>query len=358
MLAGDKSGDNAQCMALATALGWPVEIKQLRFRHRGRGVHRPFGEVRFALDPAKSSPLEPPWPDLVIGCGRRSVPIACDIRRRAGRSTRLVQLGRPRSDLAEFDLVVTSAQYRLPDQPNVLQLVLPLPTTDREARARAAAEWAPRFARLPRPCIALLVGGTAKPFMLDVPTARRLAEEVNALVRAEGGSVLMTTSRRTSEVCTQTICESLDVPAYIHHWTPSDEPNPYLAYLALAEGFVVTGDSASMLADACSTGRRVWIAELPSHRKLRSRLRNRIREVLLSPGRHGRSSAGPIARLTSRVMARNWVRHPRDLAQLHTRLLETGRALPLGRDFSVPPPSPVDEIDLVVARVRALFESA
>ncbi len=359
MLAGDKPGDNAQCLALAAALGWPTVVKQLRYRELGRSPLRPLGDVRFALDSAASSPLEPPWPDLLIGCGRRSVPVSRAIRQRSGPATRLVQFGRPRADLAGFDLVVTSSQYQLPEHPNVLHLVLPLQTFDPQARERAAGEWAPRFAQLPRPRIALLVGGTAKPFVLDVATARRLAEQVNGLVRAEGGSLLLSTSRRTSEACAQAICDSLDVPAYVHRWTAEAGPNPYLAYLALADAFVVTGDSASMLADACSTGRRVWIAELPIHRSLRDHAKNLMGRGLLAPSGCGHGGAGQFARLTSKVMARGWVRYPRDLRLLHAALTATGRARPLGETFSSspsPPTPPLDDVERVAARVWALFE--
>jgi hypothetical protein len=191
--------------------------------------------------------------------------------------------------------------------------------------------------------------------VLDVPSARRLAEQVNGLVRSEGGSLLLSTSRRTSEACAQTICDSIDVPAYLHRWRPDGGPNPYLAYLALADAFVVTGDSASMLADACSTGRRVWIADLPTHRSLRSHAKNLIRRGLLAPSGRSRESTGYLARMTAKVMARGWVRYPRDLRQLHAALEASHRALPLGRAFTTPPSPPVDDLERVVARVRALF---
>lgn len=355
MLAGDKPGDNAQCLALAASLGWATETKQLVYRSPGRSRWRPFGGARFVLDPAQSSALEPPWPDLVIGCGRRSVPVAWEIRRRAGGALRLVQFGRPRADLDGFDLVVSSAQYRLPEHPKVLHLVLPLQLFDPEARARAAAEWAPRFESLPRPRIALLVGGTAVPFVFDVPAARRLAVQVNALVRAEGGSVLISTSRRTPEASARAICEGVEAPTYAHRWTPAAVPNPYAAYLALADAFVVTGDSASMLADACSTGRRVWIADLPTQRSFRSRLKNFVRRGLLAGSGQGSADSGRIARLRARVMARGWVRYPRDLHALHEALVAAGRAMPLGRDFDAPPAPPGNEVELVADRVRALF---
>ncbi len=354
VLAGDKPGDNAQCLTLAAALGWPTEVKQLRYgATRGR-LRLPWKE-RFPLDVAASSPLVPPWPDLVIGAGRRSVPVAEDIRRRAGAGTRLVQLGRPRVDLARFDLVITTPQYRLPERPNVLHLALPLHGDATAARARAAAEWAPTFAALPRPWIALLVGGSAKPFVLDEPAARRLAEETSALAAAEGASLLVSTSRRTPPAAARVLAESLRVAAHVHHWSPGGAPNPYTAYLALADAFVVTGDSASMLAEACGTGRRVWIAALPESRPLRSRAKNLLRRIALAPAARSGAAAGPAARWLAELPARGWIRYPRDLRRLHAALIESGRALPLGRSFERPPPPPVDETERAVARVRALF---
>jgi mitochondrial fission protein ELM1 len=356
VLAGDKPGDNAQCLALAAALGWPTEVKQLRYHELGRGRLRPLGDARFALDAAASSPLEPPWPDLVIGCGRRSVGVAWEIRRRAGAGTRLVQLGRPRADLDGFDLVVTTPQYRLPKRANVLHLALPLHRFDHAAWARAGAEWEPRLAALPRPRVALLVGGSAKPFVFDVPAARRLAAEVTALARAEGGSLLVSTSRRTPAAAAQALCDALGVPAYVHRWSPEGGPNPYLAYLGLADAFVVTGDSASMLAEACSTGRRVWFAELPRRRTLRSHAKQLVRRLLLAPGELAGARAGLVARGLAKIPARGWVRYPRDLSRLHAALTAAGRAMPLGRPFPAPPPPPLDESELAAARVRQLFE--
>ena len=341
VLAGDKPGDNAQLLSLASALGWPFEVKQLRFGAPRSLLAALAGRERFPLDRAASSPLAAPWPDLVLGCGRRSVDVAHAIRRQAGPSTRLVWLGRPRVDLDRFDLVVTTPQYRLPEHRNVLHLALPLHRADHDAWARAAAEWEERFAALPRPLIAMLVGGSAVPFVFDVPTARRLAEQANALARAEGGSLLVSTSRRTLPEAARALSDALTVRAHVHHWAPGGGPNPYLAYLALADAFIVTGDSASMLTQACSTGKRVWIAELPEQRSFRSQAKNFLRHSVLAaaPG----------------LTKRGWIRNPRDLHRLHAELIAANRALPLGRPFAAPPPPPSDETEVAVARVRALF---
>ena len=237
--------------------------------------------------------------------------------------------------------MLTTPQYRVPAHRNVLHLALPLHRIDRDAWARAAAEWEGSFAALPRPLFAVLVGGSAVPFVFDMPAAKRLAEQASALARAEGGSLLVSTSRRTPPDVARSLTDSLTVPAYVHRWTESGGPNPYLAYLALADAFIVTGDSASMLTEACSTGKRVWIADLPERRSFRSHAKNFFRRSALAvaPG----------------LIKRGWLRNPRDLHRLHAVLIAANRALPLGRPFTAPPPPPADESGLAVERVRALF---
>ncbi len=102
VLMGQKAGDNSQVLALAEGIGWPFEIKQF--------VHQPYelvtnlalGTTLAGVVKGKSSPLEAPWPDLVLSAGRRNEPIARWIRERAaadGHPVRLVHVGRPWSGL-------------------------------------------------------------------------------------------------------------------------------------------------------------------------------------------------------------------------------------------------------------------
>src|SRR5581483_6461257 len=119
-------------------------------------------------------PLAPPWPDLVISAGRRNEPVARWIRARAGGRTRLVHLGRPWADPRRFDLVVTTPQYRVPALANVIEIEAPLHRVSPERLAEAAARWQPAFAALPRPRIAVLVGGDSPPYRFDAALAREL----------------------------------------------------------------------------------------------------------------------------------------------------------------------------------------
>ena len=118
------------------------------------------------------------------------------------------------------------------------------------------------LAHLPRPFVAVLVGGYAGPHALDREKAERLGREASSLARSQGGSLLITTSYRTSPAATAGLLASIDVPHRIFCYRPDAGANPYFAFLALADSIVVTCDSASMLAEACATRKPVYMFDL------------------------------------------------------------------------------------------------
>ena len=122
VLLGRKAGDNAQVLALAEAVGLPFEEKHIHARPWEIVPHLLLGPTLAGIDTRASSPLAPPWPDLVISAGRRNEPVARGSGRQAGGAVRLVHVGRPWAPPAIWDLIVTTPQYFVPDAPNVLQI--------------------------------------------------------------------------------------------------------------------------------------------------------------------------------------------------------------------------------------------
>ena len=87
LLLGDKPGDNAQVEAVALALGWPCERRTLHWaRYTARKAA--FRATLDHVDRARSDPLEPPWPDLVLTIGRRPSMVALWIEAQSGGRTR------------------------------------------------------------------------------------------------------------------------------------------------------------------------------------------------------------------------------------------------------------------------------
>jgi len=260
-LLGRKAGDNTQVLALADELGWPMERKTILARGWELLPHLMLRVTLLGIDRQASSPLGPPWPDLVISAGRRNEPVARWIKRQSGGHTRLVHMGRPWAPLDSYDLIVSTPQYFLTPGPNVLINPLPLHQFTRAGVDQAAQEAAPVLAHLPRPYTSVLIGGDSGPFVFTPEKGRLLAQGINRLVQQTGGTALVSGSPRTPRAVAEGVSATLDVPAKCYWWHDRDPaaPNPYAAYLGLADRFVVTGESMSMLAEASSLGRPLYV---------------------------------------------------------------------------------------------------
>ncbi|MFM7785909.1 MAG: mitochondrial fission ELM1 family protein [Gammaproteobacteria bacterium] len=259
LLLGHKSGDNNQVLALAERLGWGFEEKRIAYRPWELLANRILGVTLAGVDPERSSALEAPWPDLVISSGRRNEPVARGIQPRSGGHARLVHIGRPWADPGCFDLVIATPQYPIGRFPNVLMNAMPMHRLNEALLAEAARRWGEALGRLTGPRIAVLLGGNSGAYVYTPAKGARLGRLVNGLARSVNGSVMVSDSARTPPGVLDALLAEIDVPLHCHRWAGAGGPNPYLAYLALAEQFVVTADSVSMVAAAEYTGRPVWL---------------------------------------------------------------------------------------------------
>lgn len=352
LVVGEKVGDNAQVEIVADTLGWPVERKTLRFLPQYQTGKPPFRASLYHLDAAASDPLQPPWPDLVITVGRRPSMAAMWIKEQSGNRTKVVIVGRPRRMLRRFDLVLATPQYRMPERPNVLRLDLPLMRVDPAKIAAAGAAWQDRLATMTRPLTAVLVGGPTKPFVFDAAVAR---DFLHALRGSTGGagSLFVTTSRRTPTDVVQALTDGIPPGSRLFHWEPHATENPYHGLLALADRFVVTGDSVSMLVEVARLRRPLAIFPLPVAGGAWPRLRKRLSAVFQPAA--GEGPAGPLSRLGDVAYDLGLVGYAREFEALYARLVSGGFAVMLGQPFAPAPAHAPDDLPRVVQRIHALF---
>ena len=260
-------GMDNQSIGLAQALG--LDVVQKRLEPVAPWKHLPpqlwLAPLRF-LGPG-SDAIEPPWPDVVIGTGRLTVAVALAIKRASGGRTFNIRIQDPHTAYGEFDVIVTPQHDRC-NRPNVIPTLGGLHTITPARIHEAGARFAEKFAHLPRPRVAVLVGGTNKCYRLTPEIGRALGEQLAALSASTGAGILLTPSRRTGAEVEAALRDALaHTPAYI--WDGTGE-NPYLAYLALADYIVVTADSVNMVSEACTTGKPVFVVELEGgNRKFR-----------------------------------------------------------------------------------------
>ncbi|RAL44611.1 hypothetical protein DM860_003370 [Cuscuta australis] len=159
-------------------------------------------------------------PTLVVASGRDTISTASSIKRLAPENVFLVQIQHPRSHLSRFDLVITprhdyftftpEGQKQIPSlirrwitpynppEGHVVLTLGSLHQVDFSSLQSAASAWHDEIGLLPKPLLVVNIGGPIG-------------------------------------------------------------PNPHMGHLALADSFVITADSISMLSEACSTGKPVYV---------------------------------------------------------------------------------------------------
>ncbi len=279
VLADDRAGNVGQCLGVAEALGRPFTVKSIRYDRLGRLPNLLRGASLLGVTVESRTGLAAPWPKLVIAAGRRTAPVARWIKRQCG--ARLVQIMDPGpGGRGDFDLIaVPGHDGKALAGANLLPM-LGAPHRVTEAKlAEAAALWRDRFAALPRPWIGLIVGGSTKNRIFTPDMARDLGQRAAALAQSAGGSVLVTTSRRTGEAAEAALLAALPEPRLVHSWRVGGD-NPYFGFLGLADALVVTGDSVSMACEACASPAPVYLFApdglvAPKHARLHAELYRR-----------------------------------------------------------------------------------
>ena len=159
-----------------------------------------------------------------------------------------------------MDLVVVSEHDRGKAAGNNLFYITGCPHRITEKTlAEAAIKWNPVFADLPRPFITVLVGGAIKGKPFTDENATLLAEAIAEVHQKVGGSILITSSRRTGKSAEDIIMNKIKgIPAYTYLWGEKKE-NPIMGFYACADYIIATGDSVSMTCEACGTGKPVLV---------------------------------------------------------------------------------------------------
>ena len=364
LLFGERRGDNAQVQALAGMLGWPYQVKQLRWVADYDVDPREAGISLTGLDVAASDSLAAPWPDIVIGIGFRSAPVSRWIQQQGGGKALNIRLGRPRTELSPYDLVITTPQYGLPAAGNVRELPLPLVTIDPAQLATARARWLPQLAALPRPWTAVLLGGPTQHMAFDDTVAADIAAKLQSFAAKSGGSLLITTSPRSPGGLPSILARGVSAPHFLHAWKPGAE-NPYLALLAEADQVVVTGDSISMAADVAAFGKPLLIYELPwlgrsKKPGLVAGIKRTVRERRERRGIAG-LPADPLDSFYDLLTRMGRARPRRNALEFTKRVYEAGIARPFdpGRIDPTWKPAPAARAaqERVVAEIRALWRA-
>lgn len=271
-------GMRIQCLGLADAAGLTPLIKRIHPSLLLRALPQA-GTWPGVPATAGGDPIAEPWPDVVISCGRRTAGAALAVRRLAARGGTvpfLAHIQDPRIDPKHFDLLIVP-EHDPARGPNVVTTLGALNPQAPEKLQEAARPWLTETADLPRPLIAVNVGGSNKRYDFSPDAVSRFVEALKRLTASTGGSLLVACSRRTDDATRTALATGLaGVPGIV--WTGGGE-NPYLAFLHLCDALVVTSDSVNMASEALATGKPVHIATVEPESGRLAAFHARLREL-------------------------------------------------------------------------------
>jgi len=256
ILTDGKAGDEAQCIGVAEAVGAPYEIRRVAPRP-------PFSWFmpRGPIDPRElpkcsGSPLAGPFPDLVIGSGRRAIPYLRYVKRASRHQSLTVCLKDPHTGSTAADLIWVPEHDALRGDNVLVSVTAPhrFSTGDLEA-ARNASH--PQIDGFHSPRIAVLVGGDSRHHKFESLDIQRFIAGLEDLVQASTAHLMITTSRRTPEELTDRL-RHLAASGRHLLWDGQGD-NPLVSFLAKADAVVASADSTNMIGEAAVTGKPIHV---------------------------------------------------------------------------------------------------
>ncbi len=253
-------GMKSQVIGLAEAIGIETTHKTCQVQWPWNFLKLPWKSLLSRLAPS-SDPLTAPWPDIVITCGRRSAPLALEIKRKSHGKTICVHVQDPVSNRDQFDLIAAPEHDKLCG-PNVISTKGALHKITQEKLQDGIKAYGSLFEGLPRPYSVVLIGGTTNRYRMTHKAMDHLIQQIFRIQELTQGSVLITPSFRTPY--RPHLKQSLQNHPHIF-LADIETLNPYFAMLGLANYLFVTDDSVNMICEACFTGKPVYALPLLGH---------------------------------------------------------------------------------------------
>lgn len=266
------TGTENQALGVARALGCEPITKRIGLRQPWETLS-PFLGFETATT-FTGDTLTAPWPDLVIAGGRKAIAAARYIKKQSGGKTFIVFLQTPVARIMDFDLVAIPAHDNVTGKNVIVTKGTPNGVTQAGLQ-KARERFAPVLSALPQPRVAVLIGGNSKTHKLTHDVMERLCLQLKDLA-ANGFGLMVTASRRTGSE-NHALLKAVLAGTNAHVWDFKSE-NPYGGYLAWADYIIVTNDSASMISEAATTGKPVYMVSLAGGSPKFDRLHNSLIE--------------------------------------------------------------------------------
>lgn len=267
------SDGTAGMVAQALALAQAMDVSYFDVRIFASPIYRLFPQMGawplMPISPRRNDRrLGPPWPDIIITCGKRSVGASLAIKRLSGGKTKIVQIQDPKIDPSHFDVMICPqhdpiSQGGLAKMAGLAKMIVSKGSLNRLKMTDIAreAKSLPKSLRAKKTHkTAVMVGGNNRRYKASADDFSRFGIALNEFAKSHDSHLVLIGSRRTPSYAMDAISASLGKVS--HQIWDGKGDNPYPGILGVVDDVIVTSDSVNMASEVCLTGKPVYIAQL------------------------------------------------------------------------------------------------
>jgi len=202
--------------------------------------------------------------DLIITCGGRMEAVGIYLKRFG--MAKLVHIMKPNCfQYDKFDLILAPNHDKISEKhKNVIRYQGALVELNQSKIRLEAKRWNHIGSMFVRPYISVFIGGETKNCKFDDDIIYSMVNGISNIATKMNGTLLITTSRRTSINLTDAIRNEIVErnSCYFYDFNARNAvDNMYFAFVGLADYIIVTPDSISMITELVSTRKPVYVIE-------------------------------------------------------------------------------------------------
>lgn len=272
ILRDNRVGSSKQVEFLAKTIGKPYEVKNVVYN---KFITLPnfLKPNKVGVDFKKSDNLfitdieiNNSQPDIIIFAGRRLAGIAVYLKKYyeklTKKSVKLISILNPNLPFKNFDVILLPYHDTISKKnkhKNLINFTGALCSSNLEITKEVSDYWGNKLELCKKPLILWVIGGDIKNKKMNSKKIGEITAKISNMVLDSNGTLLITTSRRTSEKCIAEIKANITCDSLLYIFGEKDIPNPYNIFLAKSDTIIVTCDSISMVSEIATLGKNLYL---------------------------------------------------------------------------------------------------
>ncbi|MDR2760274.1 MAG: mitochondrial fission ELM1 family protein [Rickettsiales bacterium] len=258
-------GSSKQTRSLGRALGGDVAFKNVEYTSLIK-IPNILKFKKTGIDFKKSDDFRvsdaDEAPDAIIFSGRRLAGLALHLkeqfRRQFGKNVKLISILNPNYPFKNF-LCVILPVHDGKTGGNIVNIHGSLCEVDQKKLDQERNFWGEKLKERKKPYVSFMIGGDTKNKKFDDVKLGNLTKGLSEKIKEMGGTLLISSSRRTSPECVKAVENNLRCDNYFFKWDAATALNPYYGFLTLSDIIVVTGDSISMICESLIMKKSIFV---------------------------------------------------------------------------------------------------